>query len=93
MKNYLNILVLTFTLLSMNACVMRNGEIKKISFTNSAIENMQDVEEQRNNFLKNVFFVEKFAEKNNCKTFHCFARVRSMKHNTHSCSSYSFTYI
>ena len=28
----------------------------------------------KNNFLKNVFFVEKFAEKNNCKTFHCFAQ-------------------
>ena len=28
----------------------------------------------KNNFLKNIFFVEKFAEKNQCKTFHCFAR-------------------
>jgi hypothetical protein len=28
----------------------------------------------RNNFLKNVFFVEKFAEKNNAKVFHCFAQ-------------------
>tara|TARA_A100001011_G_scaffold2490_1_gene2928 strand:+ start:9501 stop:10172 length:672 start_codon:yes stop_codon:yes gene_type:complete len=27
----------------------------------------------KNNFLKNIFFVEKFAEKNKCKTFHCFA--------------------
>ena len=27
-----------------------------------------------NNFLKNVFFVEKYREKNNCKTFHCFAQ-------------------
>jgi hypothetical protein len=27
----------------------------------------------RNNFLKNVFLLEKFAEKNNAKTFHCFA--------------------
>ena len=27
----------------------------------------------RNNFLKNVFLLEKFAEKNNVKTFHCFA--------------------
>ena len=26
-----------------------------------------------NNFLMNVFFLEKFAEKNNCKTIHCFA--------------------
>lgn len=28
----------------------------------------------KHNFLKNVFFVEKYAEKNNCKTFHCFAQ-------------------
>ncbi len=27
----------------------------------------------KQNFLKNVFHVEKFAEKNRCKTFHCFA--------------------
>ena len=27
----------------------------------------------KQNFLKNVFLVEKFAEKNRCKTFHCFA--------------------
>jgi hypothetical protein len=27
----------------------------------------------RNNFFKNVFFLEKFAEKNGAKTFHCFA--------------------
>ena len=26
-----------------------------------------------NNFLKSVFFFEKYAEKNQCKTFHCFA--------------------
>ena len=29
----------------------------------------------KQNFLKNVFFVEKFAEKNNCTTFHCFAQT------------------
>jgi len=27
-----------------------------------------------NNFLKNVFWLEKFSEKNNAKTFHCFAQ-------------------
>jgi hypothetical protein len=27
----------------------------------------------KNNFLKNVFFLEKFAEKVGAKTFHCFA--------------------
>jgi len=34
----------------------------------------------RNNFLKNVFFVEKFAEKNQCKTFHCFAQDSYHEH-------------
>lgn len=33
-----------------------------------------------NNFLKNVFFVEKYAEKNKCKTFHCFAHDSYHKH-------------
>jgi hypothetical protein len=33
-----------------------------------------------NNFLKNVFFVEKYAEKNNCKTFHCFAQDNYAHH-------------
>jgi hypothetical protein len=28
----------------------------------------------QNNFLKNVFFLEKFAEKVGAKTFHCFAQ-------------------
>ncbi len=31
-------------------------------------------ETDKHNFLKNVFFVEKFAEKNRCQTFHCFAQ-------------------
>ena len=30
-------------------------------------------ETDKQNFLKNVFHVEKFAEKNRCKTLHCFA--------------------
>ncbi len=34
----------------------------------------------KNNFLKNVFFVEKFAEKNQCKTFHCFAQDSYHEH-------------
>jgi hypothetical protein len=34
----------------------------------------EDETSDKNNFLKNVFFVEKFAEKNRCKTFHCFAQ-------------------
>ncbi len=34
----------------------------------------------KNNFLKNVFFVEKYAEKNRCKTFHCFAQESYHEH-------------
>jgi hypothetical protein len=33
----------------------------------------ENEETDLNNFLKNVFFVEKFAEKIDAKTFHCFA--------------------
>ena len=33
----------------------------------------ENPETNKNNFLKNVFLLEKYAEKNNCKTFHCFA--------------------
>lgn len=33
-----------------------------------------------NNFLKNVFFLEKYAEKNQCKTFHCFAQDSYHEH-------------
>jgi hypothetical protein len=40
----------------------------------------EDDDTDRNNFLKNVFFVEKYAEKNECKTFHCFAQDSYHKH-------------
>ncbi len=30
-------------------------------------------ETDKQNFLKNVFFVEKYAERMDCKTFHCFS--------------------
>ena len=33
-----------------------------------------------NNFLKNVFFVEKYGDKNNCKVFHCFAQESYHEH-------------
>ena len=35
------------------------------------------------NFLKNVFFVEKYAEMHDCKTFHCFAQDSYYKHLKH----------
>ena len=33
----------------------------------------QTAETDMQTFLRSVFFVEKFAEKNNAKTFHCFS--------------------
>jgi len=33
----------------------------------------EDYDTDKSNFLKSVFFLEKYAEKNQCKTFHCFA--------------------
>ena len=37
-------------------------------------------ETDKHNFLKNVFLVEQFAEKNQCKTFHCFAQDSYQEH-------------
>ena len=34
----------------------------------------------KHNFLKNVFLVEKFAEKNRCNVFHCFADETYQEH-------------
>jgi hypothetical protein len=33
-----------------------------------------------NNFLRNVFFVQKYGEKNNCSVFHCFAQTSYHQH-------------
>ena len=40
----------------------------------------EDERTDRENFLKNVFFLEKFAQKNQCKTFHCFAQESYHEH-------------
>ena len=40
----------------------------------------EDEHTDKNNFLKNVFLVEKFAEQNKCKTFHCFAQESYHEH-------------
>ena len=41
--------------------------------SNDALLKTENNNTDRNNFLKNIFLLEKFAEKNNAKTFHCFA--------------------
>ena len=41
---------------------------------------IEDADTDKNNFLKNIFFVEKYAEKNNCNVFHCFAQDSYQEH-------------
>ena len=41
--------------------------------SNDALLKTENKNTDRNNFLKNVFLLEKFAEKNQAKTLHCFA--------------------
>ena len=44
----------------------------------------------RNNFLKNLFLLEKFAEKNQVKTFHCFAEdVYKLDNNLQVLNNYT----
>lgn len=41
--------------------------------SNSEFLKIETANTDKNNFLRNIFFLEKFAQKNNAKTFHCFA--------------------
>ncbi len=50
---------------------------------NSILKNEDDYTD-KNNFLKNVFLVEKFAENRNATTFHCFAQDNYADHITGS---------
>ena len=47
MKIYFKILLILISFLSLNGCVMRDGQIQKISFDGGSIKNMEDVETQR----------------------------------------------
>ena len=51
----------------------RLDQIPQNLTSNDALLKTENNNTDRNNFLKNVFLLEKFAEKNNAKTFHCFA--------------------
>ena len=42
--------------------------------SDNSLLSMENDNTDRNNFLKNVFFLEKFAEKTGVKTFHCFSQ-------------------
>jgi len=41
--------------------------------SNNSLLKTENDNTDRNNFLENIFFLEKFAEKTKAKTFHCFA--------------------
>ncbi len=47
MKNIIYITTILIITLSINGCVMRDGRIERVSFNQSAIKNMEDVEKQR----------------------------------------------
>jgi hypothetical protein len=51
----------------------RLDQIPQNLTSNDALLKTENDNTDRNNFLKNVFLLEKFAEKNQAKTFHCFA--------------------
>jgi hypothetical protein len=51
----------------------RLDQIPQNLTSNNILLKTENDNTDRNNFLKNVFLLEKFAEKNNAKTFHCFA--------------------
>ena len=47
MRSYLKIFYIIISLLTLNGCVMRDGQIQKISFDGGSIKNIEDVEKQR----------------------------------------------
>ena len=51
----------------------RLDQIPQNLTSNDALLKTENDNTDQNNFLKNVFLLEKFAEKNQAKTFHCFA--------------------
>jgi hypothetical protein len=51
----------------------RLDQIPQNLTSNDVLLKTENDNTDQNNFLKNVFLLEKFAEKNQAKTFHCFA--------------------
>ena len=58
----------------------RLGEYAKDIVSYDGTLKGEDEHTDKNNFMKNVFLVEKFAEQNKCKTFHCFAQESYHEH-------------
>ncbi len=60
----------------------RLGEFAESLTSDDAHLKSEDEHTDRNNFLKNVFQVEKYAQRHQCKTFHCFAQESYQEHLT-----------
>ena len=58
----------------------RLGSYAQSLTSNEELLKTEDDDTDKNNFLKNVFFVEKYAEQHQCKTFHCFAQDNYAEH-------------
>ena len=58
----------------------RLGKYAESLTSNATQLSVENDATDKNNFLKNVFFVEKYAEQNNCKVFHCFAQDSYEEH-------------
>ena len=58
----------------------RLGTYAQSLTSNEELLKTEDDDTDKNNFLKNVFFVEKYAEQHQCRTFHCFAQDNYAEH-------------
>ena len=58
----------------------RLGKFAENLTSNNEHLKSEDEDTDKNNFLKNVFLVEKYAQSHQCKTFHCFAQESYQEH-------------
>lgn len=58
--------------------------------SNNSLLKIENNHTDRNNFLKNLFFLEKFAERNVARTFHCFAEdAYELQNESHVLKNYT----
>lgn len=68
----------------------RLDQIPQNLTSNDTLLKTENNNTDRNNFLKNLFLLEKFAGKNNAKTFHCFAEdVYELDNDLHFLKNYT----
>ena len=58
----------------------RLGKFAENLTSNNEHLKSEDEDTDKNNFLQNVFLVEKYAQSHQCKTFHCFAQESYQEH-------------